>query len=292
MAHGTVWSFSPADRRLVHAGRTTRLRDVLRRRFPHCRTMIAALDLSAEEDGTLHALYAEHHSPEVGAELLRRHERLAFKLAQRFAHRGEALEDLTQVALLAMASALDTFDPGRGWRFSTYAVPTILGELKRHFRDRTWLVRPPRRLQEVYLRVHGAVEELERDLGRAPTVAEVADHVDLPVEDVVEGLEVAGGRRGVSLDTPVRGQEDITLGEALGHDDRDLASTEQALFVGQLLGSLRGAEREVLVLSFFEDLSQREIAARLGTTQMTVSRTMDRALNRLRRRSALEPAAA
>ncbi|MCU1447910.1 MAG: sig1 [Acidimicrobiales bacterium] len=250
------------------------------------------LDLSTEEDGALHALYAEHHSPDVGAELLRRNERLAFSLAQRFAHRGETLEDLTQVALLAMALALKTFDPGRGCRFSTYAVPTILGELKRHFRDRAWLVKPPRRLQEVYLRVYGAVDDLEGRLGRAPTVAEVADHVDLPVEDVVAGMEVAGGRRGVSLDAPVRGGEDMSFGDVLGGDDRDLASTEEALFVGQLLGSLRSAEREVLVLSFFGELSQREIAERMGTTQMTVSRTRERALKRLRARGATEPAAA
>jgi RNA polymerase sigma-B factor len=254
--------------------------------------MTRTLQVSAEEGGTLHAQYAEHHSPEVGAELLRRNERLAFSLAQRFAHRGEPLEDLTQVALLAMASALKTFDPGRGCRFSTYAVPTILGELKRHFRDRAWLVKPPRRLQEVYLRVHSAVDDLEGHLGRAPTVAEVAEHAGLTVEDVVEGLNVAGGRRGVSLDAPVRSHDDIPLGDALADDDRGMASTEETLLVRQLLGSLRGTEREVLVLSFFGQLSQREIADRLGTTQMTVSRTRERALRRLRARGATESEAA
>jgi RNA polymerase sigma-B factor len=246
----------------------------------------------AEDLDVLHALYAEHRSPEVGAELLRRHERLAYKLANRFAHRGEAPEDLSQVALLAMASALNTFDPGMGYKFSTYAVPTILGELKRHFRDRAWLVKPPRRLQEAYLEVHSAVDELEGELGRPPTVAEVADYVDLPVEDVITGLEVAGGRRGLSLDAPLPGHDETSLGDSLGEDDRELASTERALLVAQLLGSLEGPEREVLVLSFFEELPQREIALRLGTTQMTVSRTMERALRRLRARTSPKPAAA
>jgi RNA polymerase sigma-B factor len=249
-------------------------------------------DLSAEDVATLHALYAEHHGPEVGAELLRRYERLAFNLANRFADRGEAPEDLTQVALMAMFSALNSFDPSRGYQFSTYAVPTILGELKRHFRDRAWLVKPSRRLQETYLAVHRAVDELEGDLGRPPTVAEVADYVDLPVEEVEEGLTVAGGRRGISFDAPVKGTDGVSLQEAIGGDDRDLAYAEESVLVTQLLGSLRGVEREVLVLSFFGELPQREIAHRLGTTQMTVSRTMERALNKLRAHRSREAAAA
>src|SRR5205807_8099259 len=110
---------------------------------------------------------------------------------------------------LAMVSALNSFDPARGYQFSTYAVPSILGELKRHVRDRTWLVKPPRRVQETYLRVHSAIDELEADLGRPPSLLEVADHSDLPLEEIAEGLEVAGGRRGVSLDAPIQGQEDI-----------------------------------------------------------------------------------
>jgi RNA polymerase sigma-B factor len=253
---------------------------------------VGRVDLSFEDVDTLHALYAENRSAEVGAELLRRYERLAGKFASRFAHRGEAPEDLRQVALLAVVSALKTFDPGRGVRFSTYAVPTILGELKRHFRDRAWLVKPPRRLQEVYLRVHGALEALEADLGRAPTVAEVADYVDLPVEDVVEGLEAAGGRRGVSLDAPLRGHDDLSLDTSLGEDDRELASMEEALFVADLVASLPDAERDVLVLSFFGELPQREIAERLGMAQMTVSRTKERALQRLRALSEKDRAAA
>jgi RNA polymerase sigma-B factor len=252
----------------------------------------AGVDVSVEETDTLHALYAETKDPEVGAELVRRHERLAGNLARRFAHRGESLEDLRQVALLALLSALRSYDPGRGTRFSTYAVPTMVGELKRHFRDRAWMVKPPRRVQEVYLRVHGAIEELETDLGRTPTVAEVAQYADLPVQDVVDGLEAAGGRRAVSLEARVREQTDLSLDSCLGETDRRLASTEDALFVDELLASLPETERDVLVLSFFGELPQREIAERLGLAQMTVSRAKQRALSRLRALSGKDDAAA
>jgi len=231
----------------------------------------------------LHARYFVDRSPEVAAELIRRHEGLAGSLACRFAGRGEPVDDLRQVALMGLLLALERFDPGRGLQFSTFAVPTIVGELKRHFRDRAWLVKPPRPLQERYLHVQAVVDDLEQDLGRPPTMAEVGAVLGLQAEDVAEALEVGGVRRAVvSLDAEVGDDASMTFVDAVGDDDPGHASTEDELFVDALLRSLPDAEREVLALSYFGNLPQREVAIRLGKSQMQVSRTKERALERLR----------
>ena len=241
--------------------------------------------LQAEDVDALHARYFEHRSPDVAAELIRRHEGLAGSLATRFVGRGESVDDLRQVALMGLVLALDRFDPSRGLKFSTFAVPTMLGELKRHFRDRSWLVKPPRPLQERYLQVQSVVDWLTQELGRPATVAEVAAHLGITVEDVVEALEVGGVRRPVvSLDDEVGDDASITFLDVLAKEDWGHTSAEDRLFLDALLRSLPDSEREVLVLFFFGNLSQRDVGLRLGQSQMTVSRTKERALQRLRSR--------
>lgn len=242
----------------------------------------------AEDLDALHARYFADRSPEIAAELVRRHEGLAGSLACRFAGRGEPVDDLRQVALMALLLALDRFDPGRGLRFSTFAVPTIVGELKRYLRDRAWLVKPPRLLQERYLHVQGAVDYLEQELGRPPTLAEIGAELGLEAEDVAEALEVGGVRRAVvSLDAGVGDDESMTFVDVVGGDDPAQALAEDELFVDALVHSLPEAERDVVVLSYFGNMSQREVGSRLGKSQMQVSRTKERALERLRRRVAV-----
>ena len=244
-------------------------------------------DLQAEGIDALHERYFDDRSPDVAAELVKRHEGLAGSVATRFAGRGESADDLRQVALTGLVLALNRFDPRRGLKFSTFAVPTMVGELKRHFRDRGWLVKPPRPLQERYLQVQGIVDELTQELGRAATTVEVAAHAGIAAEDVAEALEVGGVRRPVvSLDGEVGDDESITFLDVLGREDSGHASAEDRVFLDAMLRSLPESEREVLVLFFFGNLSQRDVGLRLGQSQMTVSRTKDKALQRLRSRVA------
>ena len=236
----------------------------------------------AADTAALLRAYAAGHSPALEAELLRRHNPLAEQLAGRFAHRGEPLEDLRQVARLALLGALRSYDPDRGTALSTYAVPTIVGALKRHFRDRGWLVRPPRRLQEAYLAVQGATSELEAGLGRPPTAAEVARHAGLPVADVTASLMAAGGRHAAWVD---RGGIERRAGgpdEAEGDEDAAMAGAEDACAVEALVRALPDVERRVVTLSFFHGLSQTQIASHMGTSQSTVCRLRQRALDRMR----------
>jgi RNA polymerase sigma-B factor len=224
--------------------------------------------------------YAAAHSPVLEAELMRRHNPLAERLARRFAHRGEPLEDLRQVARLALLRALRAYDPSRGTALSSYAVPTIVGALKRHLRDRGWLVRPPRRLQESYLAVHQGMSDLEADLGRPPTIDEVARHVAMPKADVTASIMAAGARHSA------RPGDGITGGngddEAADADDSAMDRAEDAWFVQELVRALPDIERRVVTLSFFTGLSQTQIAARMGTSQSTVCRLRQRALDRMR----------
>jgi RNA polymerase sigma-B factor len=229
-----------------------------------------------------HRRYVQSHDAELEAELLRYHEALAVRLATRFAHRGEAPEDLRQVALLAMLRALRSYDPERGAQFSTYAVPSILGALKRHFRDRAWLVRPPRRIQETYLLVHGLVERLHEELGRSPTVREIAQASGLNPDEVVESLEASGARRAVRLEGRVRPDDESTVASAVSDDRADVTAAEDRFVLAELLRRLPRQERDVIVLSFVSGLTQKEIAARLGISQSMVSRARRIALARLR----------
>lgn len=209
---------------------------------------------------------------------------LARQLARRYQRADEPLDDLVQVASLGMLKAIERFDPSRGIAFSSYAVPTILGELKRHFRDRTWSVRVPRDLQELALRVDRAVGELSRQLRRAPSVAEIAQVVGVNEEQVLEALEAGAAYRASSLHAPRAGDAESgeTVGDAIGGDDEGFGLAEDRATLSKLLRTIAPREQEVLRLRFVEDLTQAEIGARIGVSQMQVSRIIRQSLVRLR----------
>jgi RNA polymerase sigma-B factor len=217
------------------------------------------------------------------ARLIEQHMPLARSLAVQYRHAREPLEDLCQVANLGLVKAVDRFDPDRGIAFTSYAVPTILGELKRHFRDRTWSIHVSRGVQESIARVEKATESLRQDLGRFPNVSEVARHCGMTAEEVTEARLAEGASRLASLDAPLA-REDASeggLADQLGRPDAGLDRVEDALWIEQLAGELTAREREVLRLRFVEDLVQREIAARVGVSQMHVSRILREALAHL-----------
>jgi RNA polymerase sigma-B factor len=208
---------------------------------------------------------------------------LARQLARRYQRGSEPLDDLIQVASLGLLKAIDRFDPDRDTAFSSFAVPTILGELKRHFRDRGWSVRVPRDLQEMAVRVDRVAEELGRQLGRAPTPAEIGENIGATTEQVLEAREAAGAYRAVSLDRPRDDDEEGDgMAETMGAEDPGFGLAEDAATVERLMAVLSDREREVLRLRFAEDLTQSEIGARVGVSQMHVSRLIRQALARLR----------
>ena len=208
---------------------------------------------------------------------------LARQLARRYQRGSEPLDDLIQVASLGLLKAIDRFEPERPTAFSSFAVPTILGELKRHFRDRGWSVRVPRDLQEMAVRVDREAEDLARALGRAPTTAEIAEHMGLTTEQVLEAREAAGAYRAISLDRPRDDDEDGEgIADTMGVDDPGFHIAEHAATVERLMAVLTEREREVLRLRFGEDLTQSEIGERVGVSQMHVSRLIRQALGRLR----------
>jgi len=216
-------------------------------------------------------------------QLVERHRGLAVSLAARFAGRGEDMDDLIQVALMALTNAVDRYDPERGTALTTFATATILGELKRHFRDRSWAVRPPRRIHELYLRVQPAIDELHQELGRSPTIAEVAARTGTTEELVVEALEAGSARSAASLDA-VGGDGDSysSLAAHLGRLDTAMVDIENRMAVAPLLERLSPRERQIVVFRFFDGMSQSEIATRVGLSQMHVSRLLTRALEKLR----------
>jgi RNA polymerase sigma-B factor len=229
----------------------------------------------------LFASYARSHDPELREQLVARYLGLAEYLARRFANRGEPLEDLVQVASVGLIKAVDRFDLGRGVEFSTYATHTIVGELKRHFRDRGWAIRAPRRMQELYLRLGKAVASLTQELGRSPTIAELASELRASEEEVLEALEAGQAYRSASLDAP-GSEEGEALATKLGEEDQSLEDAENRATLSPLLAQLPARERLILELRFFEGLTQSEIADRLGISQMHVSRLLARSVAQLR----------
>jgi RNA polymerase sigma-B factor len=207
---------------------------------------------------------------------------LARQLAAGYAHGTEPFDDLFQVACLALVRAVDRFDLERHTAFSSYAVPTILGELKRYFRDKTWAVRVPRDLQDLGLRVQRAAERMTVDLGRSPTIEELADAVDATPEEVLEAREAIGAYHATSLDVPRGDEDDDTLADFLGRQDTGYQRAEQRALLDDLLRCLTLREREVVRLRFEEDLTQREIGDRVGVSQMQVSRILRESIARLR----------
>jgi RNA polymerase sigma-B factor len=226
------------------------------------------------------ATYAQTRDGALRDELVSAHLGLAEYLARRFANRGEPLDDLVQVASLGLLKALDRFDPERGVEFSTYATHTIVGELKRHFRDKGWSIRAPRRMQELYLRLGKVVAVMGQELGRSPTIAEMAMEVKVSEEEVLEALEAGQAYRSTSLD--VATEEGEPLAMRLGAEDPSLEDAERRATLSPLLAQLTPRERLILQLRFFDGLTQSEIASRLTISQMHVSRLLARSLAQLR----------
>jgi len=216
--------------------------------------------------------------------LVEQHLPLVEHLARRFRNRGEPYDDLVQVATIGLIKSVDRFDLERGVEFSTYATPTIVGEIKRHFRDKGWAVRVPRRLQELRLSLASATSELSQKQGRAPTVAELAAHMKISQEEVLEGLESANAYSTLSLDAgdSGSGDEPMPVSETLGIEDEGLEGVEYRESLKPMLEQLPPREKKILMLRFFKNMTQSEIAAEVGISQMHVSRLLARTLAQLR----------
>ena len=211
---------------------------------------------------------------------------LAQHLARRYGGRGEPVDDLYQVAVVGLIKAVDRFQADRSVDFIAFAIPTVVGEIKRHFRDRTWAIRVPRRLQELRLEITAANNALTHTLGRAPTVADVAGHLGISEEQVLEGLEGARAYRATSLSTPLGDDGGTSLGDTLGGDDHGFELAELRIALGPAMATLNEREQRILALRFHGNLTQTEIATEVGISQMHVSRLLTRALAKLRRQLA------
>jgi RNA polymerase sigma-B factor len=224
-------------------------------------------------------LLRETEDPRLRDELIEEHLWLARHCARRFADKGEARDDLEQVASLALVKSVDRFDPTFGVRFSTFAVPTITGELRRHFRDRTWSVRVTRRLKELHLELKAANELLSQDLGRAPSVDELADALDATVDEVLEALEAGASYRATSLTMAGADDEEHELDLAV--DDEQVGSAGVRVVLEEAMRTLPDRERRVVYLRFYLGLSQSEIAEQIGVSQVHVSRILRASLSQL-----------
>ncbi|MEU6171230.1 RNA polymerase sigma factor SigF [Streptantibioticus parmotrematis] len=221
-------------------------------------------------------------------QLVQMHLPLVEHLARRFRNRGEPLDDLTQVATIGLIKSVNRFDPERGVEFSTYATPTVVGEIKRHFRDKGWAVRVPRRLQELRLALTTATGELSQRHGRAPTVHELAEHLKISEEEVLEGLESANAYSTLSLDVPDTDDESPAVADTLGAEDDALEGVEYRESLKPLLEQLPPREKKILLLRFFGNMTQSQIAQEVGISQMHVSRLLARTLAQLRDRLLVE----
>lgn len=238
----------------------------------------------AQEDRRLLVRYHRDGDPAAREQLVQRFLPLARQLARRYQRGGEQLDDLVQVASLGLLKAVDRFDPARETAFSSFAVPTILGELKRHFRDKGWAVRVPRDLQELAVKVDRVADEMSRELGRAPTPGEIGERTGTTLEQVLEAREASAAYRAVSLDRPRTDDEEDgdSYADAVGAEDPGFRIAEASATVERLMTVLSEREREVLRLRFEEDLTQSEIGARVGVSQMHVSRLIRQSIARLR----------
>jgi RNA polymerase sigma-B factor len=242
-----------------------------------------ALAPALGDAGDLFARWQKHGDARARDELVRRYLPLARKLARRYSGAREPFEDLMQVASLGLVKAVDRFDSSRGTAFSSFAVPTILGELKRYFRDLGWAVHVPRGAQERAIKVEDAQQQLGARTGRAPTVPEIAQYLELSVEDVLESIEASRAHHCVSLDAPHGDGEGETgtFADSFGVIDASLALVDEKVTIGAAARGLSPRERRVVLLRFTEDFTQTQIAERIGVSQMQVSRILRRALARL-----------
>ncbi|MDQ1723663.1 MAG: polymerase sigma-B factor [Frankiaceae bacterium] len=265
----------PALAEVLLAPTTQELReDRTRQDRNHARALFAVLVDPAVD--------ADQHQ-RVRDELVEMHLPLVEYLARRFRNRGEPLDDLIQVATIGLIKSVDRFDLERGVEFSTYATPTIVGEIKRHFRDKGWAIRVPRRLQELKLALTKATQELSQRNGRSPTVSELAAHLKMTDEEVLEGLESANAYSAVSLDAPDGGDDDSpSVQDTLGITDEAIEGVEYRESLKPLLEKLPPREKKILLLRFFGNMTQSQIATELGISQMHVSRLLARTLAQLR----------
>jgi len=227
---------------------------------------------------------AEWDRQSIRDELILLHLPLVEHIARRYRDRNEPLEDLIQVGTIGLIKATDRFDPARGVEFSTYATPTILGEIKRHFRDKGWSVRVPRRLQELRMSLSDATTTLTQELGRSPTVAELAAKLGESEESILEGLESANAYATVPLDSPDDSDDSMHLADRLGVVDPGLENVDNRQSLRPLLEQLPDRDRKILMLRFFRGMTQSQIGAELGISQMHVSRLLARTLEQLRDR--------
>jgi RNA polymerase sigma-B factor len=246
-------------------------------------TMTTARDLARLPDEELLVTYHVERDARARDELVRRFIPFARKLALRYIHSREPLDDLVQVACVGLLNAIERFEPGRGKKFTSFAAPTIVGELKRHFRDKGWTIHVPRDLQERALAVSRHTERLSARLGRSPTLNELAEAIDCSVEQVMEAIDAAHNYHPASLDAPVShdGEDRCALAETLGDEDYGFELADHRDAIATRWASLSDVEREVLSLRLMRELTQREISQRIGCSQMHVSRLLRRSMMRL-----------
>jgi len=238
--------------------------------------------VSAADSQELFQRWRQGRDREARDELIGRFLPLARKLARRYVQSSEPYDDLVQVASLGLVKAVERFDPGRGFAFTSFAVPTIVGELKRYFRDTGWAIHVDRGAQERARKINEARQAISARTGRPPRVDELAQYLELSEEEVLDGLQVAEAYGTVSLDAPVAGEEDASRIDAIGDEDERLGLIDDQTTIFAAAKHLPQREREILYLRFGEDLTQSEIAERVGVSQMQVSRLLRRSLHRLR----------
>lgn len=227
--------------------------------------------------------YKEDGDMEAREQLVMSHLNLVRFLANKFKNRGEPLDDLVQVGYLGLLKAIDRFDPDRGLEFTTYATPTILGEIKRHFRDKGWSVRVPRRLQELSAKVNQATDTLTTQFQRSPTIQEIADYLDASVDEVLEAMESSSAYSSVPLEGTGSSENDDapSVIDRYGSEDNELAFTDDRLVIEEALKGFSPREREVIELRFLKGMTQIEIAEQLGISQVQVSRLLRRTLKKI-----------
>lgn len=236
-----------------------------------------------EKTRELFRRYKEEGDMDAREKLVMSHLNLVRFLANKFKNRGEPLDDLVQVGYLGLLKAIDRFDPSRGLEFTTYATPTILGEIKRHFRDKGWSVRVPRRLQELSAKVNQATDTLTTQLQRSPTIEEVADYLDASVDEVLEAMESSSAYSSVPLEGTgsSEGEDAPSIIDRYASEDNELSFTDDRLVIEEALQSFSPREREVIELRFLKGMTQIEIAQQLGISQVQVSRLLRRTLKRI-----------
>ena len=234
------------------------------------------------QDRDLLRRYHVHGDRSAREALVERHLPLVRSLARRYAGRGESLEDIEQVGAIGLIKAIDRYELERDVALTTYATPNVVGEIKRHFRDRGWAIRIPRALQELNVKMSGAIERLTATLGRSPTIAEIAEELDATPEHVLEALEAGSAYSPVSLSAGPAADEDLDLMEVIGTEDENFERADERTSLEPALHALPDREREILRMRFEDGMTQTQIAERVGLSQMHVSRLIRKSLERMR----------